>query len=501
MSIYRRNKNIFILKTYIKHFTIFSIPKNSLKGLHLERKTELIKYSNDNNGIISNTKKLIELACVDAINFDVVRVARNVCKSANPFSSREKADSIFHFIKSRVSYQNDPLNAELYQTSQVTLQEGFGDCDDFTLLGIALNIAVGNEARAVLIDANNDGFFDHIYYEVNTENGWRAYDASYPPSYAGWQPERQHKRTTIDFNKLLNVGGFFDDLIEDIFDFFNKFEKHVIRRPIKEIKRFTEKNFPIIYEPISDFFRVLRDLKRKIFEKLAKILDDIAGSLPVIGGLVKTIIKAAIAITVSAVFGALVSQLLSIQAPLQGQAFQTIAIKPLVIEQATFFKLTTDDKSPLKMSPEEWATLVSIALSIASFGAASMGSLAAVATLEIAQTAQGAINVINSIKAKKEALAQIKATKAEVLIQKQAQLELILKLEHDIELLEAFNELQNELLAEVEDFKASTAKEVREFEELQRIESKKRIDFHKNDLIERRKDILKMMSEVSKNVA
>lgn len=66
-----------------------------------------------------------------------------------PFAAddyRARADALFRFVRDGVRYQRDPARREQIADAEVTLERGYGDCDDKAILFAALAGAVGLEA-------------------------------------------------------------------------------------------------------------------------------------------------------------------------------------------------------------------------------------------------------------------------------------------------------------------------------------------------------------------
>lgn len=467
----------------------------------MSQTAQTVKYStfpSNDAGIIQNTQKLVGIVEKDSRNFDNIRFARGICEDfgTNNKIAVEKADAIFCWMKENIRYQFDPVTVELYQDTQTTLKEGIGDCDDFVILGMTLNACVGNVSRACLIAADNDTDIDHIYYEVLLEDGnWRAYDATVDEATPGWKPKPNAKRHYVYLDGTVGT-GFIDKIFKELRRFFRKFEKNIIRRPFAEIKRFAKKNFKDIYEPISRIGRELRRFKDKVTEEIADILQDITGNLGPLQGLVNTALKAVIAFAAGQIAGALIKSLFSaattgsvggINAVSTGVS--RVAISSTLIQDVAFASLTVPEGSPLEMSAEEWNTLLSIALTIISAGAAAVGNVALVAVTQIAQTAKSAVDVSNAISEKEKLLDELKKVRAQVLIQAQAQKEVILKLEHDIALLKKFQGRQAEYEKALAALREENNQQLKNFRAQKQLESQTRIQEYKEILNAKREEI------------
>ncbi len=175
----------------------------------MKRQVIMHNISDGAQGAIESAGYLVQYAISGSREFDIVQTARSVVAKVNPRDPIAKADAIFRFIKNNVAYQRDPWGTEMIQTPRVTLGEKFGDCDCLVCCLMALNIAVGNNVRAVLVGRSVDSF-DHIYMQVhdgsnsNDDLHWISYDASNPESIPGWQPSGAKLRKYFYANEFVN---------------------------------------------------------------------------------------------------------------------------------------------------------------------------------------------------------------------------------------------------------------------------------------------------------
>ena len=75
-------------------------------------------------------------------------------------------DRIIKFVKEKVRYQKDVNEIETLQSPLRTIQLGFGDCDDFTILLATLFEAAGYPVKLVLVSNRADKIFNHIFINV-----------------------------------------------------------------------------------------------------------------------------------------------------------------------------------------------------------------------------------------------------------------------------------------------------------------------------------------------
>jgi transglutaminase-like putative cysteine protease len=75
------------------------------------------------------------------------------------------------FVRDHIRYVRDPVDLELVQTPEVTLEKGYGDCDDKSTLLAALLTATGHPARLTVVGMNG-GPFSHVLAETKTGERW-----------------------------------------------------------------------------------------------------------------------------------------------------------------------------------------------------------------------------------------------------------------------------------------------------------------------------------------
>ena len=134
---------------------------------------------------------------------EIVRAARMMVQDCPPKDYYCEAEKIFQWVKGNIRYTRDPQNAEWVQAPDVTLREGFADCDDFSTLLGALWGAIGLPSgfEAVMADAAHPGEYSHVYGIVKTPRGWRAADPTVPESEFGWRPTRGIQGRKIVLNQ------------------------------------------------------------------------------------------------------------------------------------------------------------------------------------------------------------------------------------------------------------------------------------------------------------
>lgn len=91
------------------------------------------------------------------------------------------------FVRDQIRYVNDPVDVELVQTPESTLQIGQGDCDDKATLLAGLLTAVGHPCQFCAVGFGG-GPLSHVLVETRMHQGWMPLETIIPRE-AGWFPD------------------------------------------------------------------------------------------------------------------------------------------------------------------------------------------------------------------------------------------------------------------------------------------------------------------------
>lgn len=142
----------------------------------------------------------------DARAPEVKRAAEVLARGTR--TDREKVDRVWAWVKGRLTFMNDPEQAEplglagngnevietLVRPVDVLRAGSHGDCDDFSMLCACLLKALGIKASFATVgaDERDPAQFSHVYVVAYTKDGERvAVDASHGP-YAGWEAPNKY---------------------------------------------------------------------------------------------------------------------------------------------------------------------------------------------------------------------------------------------------------------------------------------------------------------------
>jgi transglutaminase-like putative cysteine protease len=152
---------------------------------------QLINYPHEGNRFTDFTlQKMSEFVQSGQRDPKIVKNARTIVASCPPKDYHCEAETIFRWVRENIHYVRDPQNTEWVQAPDVTLREGYADCDDFAVLIDALAGAIGMQSgfEAVRADPLNKNEYSHVYAILRTNKGWHAADPTVAGSFLGWRP-------------------------------------------------------------------------------------------------------------------------------------------------------------------------------------------------------------------------------------------------------------------------------------------------------------------------
>ena len=100
------------------------------------------------------------------------------------------------FVRDQIRYLGDINGVETVTSPEKTLDYGYGDCDDKSVLLASLLESIGHPTRFVAIGFES-GIFEHVYVETLIGTRWIALETTEPVE-AGWQPDPRIVRARME---------------------------------------------------------------------------------------------------------------------------------------------------------------------------------------------------------------------------------------------------------------------------------------------------------------
>jgi len=163
------------------------------------------------NGVLHEMKKLVQKFRGNPIIRDkAMEITGSISSdSRTGLPNRRDFDAIagavYTWMNAHIQYVRDPVNVEWLQSPDVTLQKGYGDCDDHSILAASLLESIGVPSRFVIVKANpyNRSQYSHVYVEYLAEGTWKPFDTTLHSSAGlGVPSARVFGRRTIDLSGL-----------------------------------------------------------------------------------------------------------------------------------------------------------------------------------------------------------------------------------------------------------------------------------------------------------
>ena len=364
-------------------------------------------------GIDATIEEMKKFVAEYSGNWDVIRLAREIINGEDPRDPQATGDKIFWWVKKNIRFTKDPYIYELIQSPRVTLKYGTGDCDDFVILMGSLNAAIGNRIRFKTV-GRRANMLDHVFLQVETNKGWRTYDAVVTESVPGWHPPiyANEKTYSVELDGIKQLGNFFDKIYEELKRFERRIREEASRfetRIRTELSRIETS----IREEVSRVARKVRDEKRRLEDR---VVEEFQRWEEKYGAMGKWMTFGAKVLA----FGAV------------GPGFDLLLQK---VDNP--FKMTREEQL---MFIQIGAVIGSAVISVVTLGGAA--PLLATSILNLAGTAASLVSVRDQIEARKELIERLKQESIRFALEERVQREAIRKLEMDIALLEEIAQYQ-----------------------------------------------------------
>ncbi|HVC00269.1 MAG TPA: transglutaminase-like domain-containing protein [Candidatus Dormibacteraeota bacterium] len=160
---------------------------------------------------IEQMRRLIEHGAKDPTVHQLAAWIITQWRSVPAFDWTGEAQAIYDYVRQAIRFTRDVYGKETLHTAREILKLGIGDCDDFTVLLLALCKTIGANGRIVTIAGHADApeVFTHVYPEVEIEGSWVPLDAARKNPQFGLAPQHVYRRRLWKLNTddYLDVQG------------------------------------------------------------------------------------------------------------------------------------------------------------------------------------------------------------------------------------------------------------------------------------------------------
>lgn len=132
-------------------------------GLNAPPPSQLLSIRSGDAGVTDTLKLMAQIARQYKVHPLIRQTAARI--SAANCDGRDElcvAGALQNWVRSNIRYTQDVLNVETLQSPDYTLQEGYGDCDDQSMLVASLLLAVSIPAGYCAVGTNGEPF-SHVF--------------------------------------------------------------------------------------------------------------------------------------------------------------------------------------------------------------------------------------------------------------------------------------------------------------------------------------------------
>lgn len=118
----------------------------------------LIPIRSGDAGVTDTLKLMAQVARQYKTNPLVRQTSARIAQGCAAKDTMCEVSALQAWVSNNIRYVADTLDVELIQTPDYTLQEGYGDCDDQSVLLATLLMAIGISAAYCAVGVNNEPF-------------------------------------------------------------------------------------------------------------------------------------------------------------------------------------------------------------------------------------------------------------------------------------------------------------------------------------------------------
>jgi transglutaminase-like putative cysteine protease len=170
---------------------IILAPVNAIQAA---RSIERGRFATGTRGTIQTLQRMRQLVHEGTEAPEVIEAASAVIAQSRPASARDALLDLFRFVRDGVRFTPDPAGIEQLQSPRVTLVARTGDCDDKSVLLVALAEALALpftwKFRVIATRKPWPRRFNHVYPVAEVDGQELPLDPTYRGTPPGWQHPR-----------------------------------------------------------------------------------------------------------------------------------------------------------------------------------------------------------------------------------------------------------------------------------------------------------------------
>lgn len=130
-------------------------------GLGVPPPAQLLSIRSGVGGVTDTLKVMAQLARQYKVHPLLVQTANRIIAGCAGRDQVCELEQLQNWVRNRIRYAADPVDVEKVQTPDYTLQEGYGDCDDQSVLLATFLLAIGIPAAFCALGVNG-GPYSHV---------------------------------------------------------------------------------------------------------------------------------------------------------------------------------------------------------------------------------------------------------------------------------------------------------------------------------------------------
>lgn len=139
------------------------------------------------SGIIATLRAMRGFVQASKKNPKIRLLAGEIVQDVRGKDWRGECEKIHEWVRDNITYRRDINGVETVSDAERTLQAGFGDCDDKSVLFATLCESIGHPTRFVAVGFVTPDSYSHVFTETRIGRSWISSDTTESSEF-GWRP-------------------------------------------------------------------------------------------------------------------------------------------------------------------------------------------------------------------------------------------------------------------------------------------------------------------------